>query len=212
MKKIAVLISGQGNNLQAIINACQTQQIPAEIVCVISNKANAFGLIRAQSAGIFSRVFLRNNFESNLAMDQSIADELNKFDVDLIVLAGYMKILTPEFIQRFEGKIINIHPSLLPKYPGLNTYQRALDSGDREHGTTVHFVNEEVDNGAIILQAKVPIFDNDTVEVIEARTREQEYRIYPIVVKWFVENRLKLQNGVAYLDDIPLPEQGYANQ
>ena len=211
MKKIAVLISGQGNNLQAIINACQTQQIPAEIVCVISNKANAFGLIRAQSAGIFSRVFLRNNFESNLAMDQSIADELDKFDVDLIVLAGYMKILTPEFIQRFEGKIINIHPSLLPKYPGLNTYQRALDSGDREHGTTVHFVNEEVDNGAIILQAKVPIFDNDTVEVIEARTREQEYRIYPIVVKWFVENRLKLQNGVAYLDDIPLPEQGYAN-
>ena len=211
MKKIAVLISGQGNNLQAIINACQTQQIPAEIVCVISNKANAFGLIRAKSAGIFSRVFLRNNFESNLAMDQSIADELNKFDVDLIVLAGYMKILTPEFIQRFEGKIINIHPSLLPKYPGLNTYQRALDSGDREHGTTVHFVNEEVDNGAIILQAKVPIFDNDTVEVIEARTREQEYRIYPIVVKWFVENRLKLQNGVAYLDDIPLPEQGYAN-
>lgn len=212
MKKIAVLISGQGNNLQAIIDACQTQQIPAEIVCVISNKANAFGLIRAQSAGIFSRVFLRNNFESNLAMDQSIADELDKFDVDLIVLAGYMKILTPEFIQRFEGKIINIHPSLLPKYPGLNTYQRALDSGDREHGTTVHFVNEEVDNGAIILQAKVPIFDNDTVEVIEARTREQEYRIYPIVVKWFVENRLKLQNGVAYLDDIPLPEQGYANQ
>ncbi|TPH28022.1 phosphoribosylglycinamide formyltransferase [Haemophilus haemolyticus] len=211
MKKIAVLISGQGNNLQAIIDACQTQQIPAEIVCVISNKANAFGLIRAQSAGVFSRVFLRNNFESNLAMDQSIADELDKFDVDLIVLAGYMKILTPEFIQRFEGKIINIHPSLLPKYPGLNTYQRALDSGDREHGTTVHFVNEEVDNGAIILQAKVPIFDNDTVEVIEARTREQEYRIYPIVVKWFVENRLKLQNGVAYLDNIPLPEQGYAN-
>ena len=211
MKKIAVLISGQGNNLQAIIDACQRQQISAEIVCVISNKANAFGLIRAKSAGIFSRVFLRNNFESNLAMDQSIADELDKFDVDLIVLAGYMKILTPEFIQRFEGKIINIHPSLLPKYPGLNTYQRALDSGDREHGTTVHFVNEEVDNGAIILQAKVPIFDNDTVEVIEARTREQEYRIYPIVVKWFVENRLKLQNGVAYLDNIPLPEQGYAN-
>jgi len=102
-------------------------------------------------------------------------------------------------------------PSLLPKYPGLNTYQKALDAGDREHGTTVHFVNEEVDNGAIILQAKVPIFDNDTVEVIEARTREQEYRIYLIVVKWFMENRLKLQNGVAYLDDIPLPEQGYAN-
>jgi len=212
MKKIAVLISGQGNNLQAIIDACQTQQIPAEIVCVISNKANIFGLIRAKSAGIFSRVFLRNNFESNLAMDQSIADELDKFDVDLIVLAGYMKILTPEFIQRFEGKIINIHPSLLPKYPGLNTYQKALDAGDREHGTTVHFVNEEVDNVAIILQAKVPIFDNDTVEVIEARTREQEYHIYPLVIKWFVEDRLKLIENQAYLDGKPLPPNGYANE
>lgn len=212
MKKIAVLISGQGSNLQTLIDACQTGQIPAQISCVISNKADAYGLIRAQSAGIFSRVFLRADFANNLEMDNAIGDELEKQDVDLIVLAGYMKILTPEFTGRFAGKILNIHPSLLPKYPGLHTYQRALEAGDTEHGTTVHFVNEEVDGGAIVLQAKVPIFPQDNIEDIEARTREQEYRIYPMVVKWFVENRLILKNGIAYLDGNPLPAQGYASE
>lgn len=212
MKKIAVLISGQGSNLQTLIDACQTGQIPAKISCVISNKADAYGLIRAKSAGIFSRVFLRADFANNLEMDNAIGDELEKQGVDLIVLAGYMKILTPEFTSRFAGKILNIHPSLLPKYPGLHTYQRALEAGDTEHGTTVHFVNEEVDGGAIVLQAKVPIFPQDNIEEIEARTREQEYRIYPMVVKWFVEDRLILKNGIAYLDGNPLPAQGYASE
>lgn len=212
MKKIAVLISGTGNNLQAIIDACQTGTIPAEIVCVISNKPDAFGLERAKSAGIFSRVFERSAFADNAAMDKAIGDELAQRGVDLIVLAGYMKILTPAFTRRFAGKILNIHPSLLPKYPGLHTYQRALEAGDREHGTTVHFVNEEVDGGAIVLQAKVPIFPEDTAEDIEARTREQEYRIYPMVVKWFVEGSLILKDGVAYLDGKPLPKQGYASE
>lgn len=212
MKKIAVLISGQGSNLQTLIDACQTGQIPAKISCVISNKADAYGLIRAQSAGIFSRVFLRADFANNLEMDNAIGDELEKQGVDLIVLAGYMKILTLEFTARFSGKILNIHPSLLPKYPGLHTYQRALEAGDTEHGTTVHFVNEEVDGGAIVLQAKVPIFPQDNIEDIEARTREQEYRIYPMVVKWFVEDRLILKNGIAYLDGNPLPAQGYASE
>ena len=212
MKKIAVLISGQGSNLQTLIDACQTGQIPAKISCVISNKAEAYGLIRAKSAGIFSRVFLRADFANNLEMDNAIGDELEKQGVDLIVLAGYMKILTPEFTSRFAGKILNIHPSLLPKYPGLHTYQRALEAGDTEHGTTVHFVNEEVDGGAIVLQAKVPIFPQDNIEDIEARTREQVYRIYPMVVKWFVEDRLILKNGIAYLDGNPLPAQGYASE
>lgn len=212
MKKIAVLISGQGSNLQTLIDACQTGQIQAKITCVISNKADAYGLTRAQSAGIFSRVFLRTDFTNNLEMDDAIGDELEKQGVDLIVLAGYMKILTPAFTRRFAGKILNIHPSLLPKYPGLHTYQRALEAGDNEHGTTVHFVNEEVDGGAIVLQAKVPIFPQDSIEDIEARTREQEYRIYPMVVKWFVEERLVLKDGVAYLDGKPLPKQGYASE
>ncbi|WP_288064930.1 phosphoribosylglycinamide formyltransferase [Rodentibacter caecimuris] len=212
MKKIAVLISGQGSNLQAIIDACEKGFIPAKIACVVSNKIEAFGLERAKSAVIPTSVFLRQDSMNNQEMDRKIGDYLESFDVDLIVLAGYMKILTPEFTQRFQGKILNIHPSLLPKYAGLNTYQRALEAGDTEHGTTIHFVNEEMDGGAIILQAKVPIFPNDTVEDIELRTREQEYRIYPMVIKWFIEDRLSLKESIAYLDGKPLPKQGYASE
>lgn len=177
---------------------------------VISNKIDSFGLERAESAGIPSRVFLRQDFSSNPAMDKAIGDYLDALNIDLIVLAGYMKILTKPFTQRFTGKILNIHPSLLPKYPGLHTYQRALENGDSEHGTTVHFVNEEIDGGAIVLQAKVPIFPGDTVEEIELRTREQEYNIYPLVIKWFIEERLKLIENQAYLDGKLLPPNGYA--
>jgi len=212
MKKIAVLISGQGSTLQAIIEACQTGFIPGKIVTVISNKIDFIWLRSAKSAGIPSRVFLRQDFTSNLDMDKAIGDYLEDLNVDLIVLAGYMKILTKPFTQRFAGKILNIHPSLLPKYPGLNTYQRALENSDSEHGTTVHFVNEEVDSGAIVLQAKVPIFPGDTVGEIELRTREQEYHIYPLVIKWFVEDRLKLIENQAYLDGKQLPPNGYANE
>ena len=212
MKKIAVLISGQGSTLQAIIEACQTGFILGKIVTVISNKIDSFGLERAKSAAIPNRVFLRQDFTSNLDMDKAIGDYLEDLNVDLIVLAGYMKILTKPFTQRFTGKILNIHPSLLPKYPGLHTYQRALENGDSDHGTTVHFVNEEIDGGAIVLQAKVPIFPGDTVEEIELRTREQEYHIYPLVIKWFAEDRLKLIENQAYLDGKPLPQNGYANE
>ncbi|HHF5319396.1 TPA: phosphoribosylglycinamide formyltransferase [Haemophilus influenzae] len=212
MKKIAVLISGQGTNLQTIIDACHSGDIPAKIACVVSNKADAYGLIRAKQAQIPQAVFLRKNFTNNLEMDDAIGDYLQSLAVDLIVLAGYMKILTPKFTQRFAGKILNIHPSLLPKYAGLNTYQRAIEAGDNEHGTTVHFVNEEVDGGAIVLQAKVPIFPEDSIEEVEARTREQEYQIYPLVIKWFTEGRLRLKDNLAYLDGKPLPKSGYANE
>lgn len=195
-----------------LIDACYSGEIPAQIACVVSNKADAFGLTRAKKAHIPQAVFLRKDFANNLEMDQAIGDFLEKQEIDLIVLAGYMKILTPEFTQRFVGKILNIHPSLLPKYAGLNTYQRAIDAGDTEHGTTVHFVNEEVDGGAIVLQAKVPIFPEDTVEDVEARTREQEYHIYPLVVKWFVEGRLELKGNIAYLDGKALSAHGYADE
>lgn len=212
MKKIAVLISGQGTNLQTIIDACYSGDIPAKIACVVSNKADAYGLVRAKQAQIPQAVFLRKNFANNLEMDNAIGDYLQSLAVDLIVLAGYMKILTPKFTQRFAGKILNIHPSLLPKYAGLNTYQRAIEAGDNEHGTTVHFVNEEVDGGAIVLQAKVPIFPEDSIEEVEARTREQEYQIYPLVIKWFTEGRLRLKDNLAYLDGKPLPKSGYADE
>ncbi|TCP95230.1 formyltetrahydrofolate-dependent phosphoribosylglycinamide formyltransferase [Cricetibacter osteomyelitidis] len=211
MKKIVVLISGQGTNLQAMIDACKCGEIPAKIVGVVSNKANAYGLQRAKSAGISIQVFERKTFENNLSMDLAIADYIESLGADLVVLAGYMKILTAAFTQRFAGKILNVHPSLLPKYPGLQTYQRAIEAGDTEHGVTVHFVNEEVDGGTIVLQAKVPIFPDDTVDDVEERTREQELRIYPLVVKWFTQERLTLVNGKAYLDNELLPPQGYAS-
>ncbi|MGC7560567.1 phosphoribosylglycinamide formyltransferase [Pasteurella sp. PK-2025] len=210
MKKIVVLVSGYGSNLQALIDACHAGQIAGEIVAVISNKADAYALERAKSAGISSHVFLRKHFASNQAMDEQIGDYIQALNADLIVLAGYMKILTAEFTQRFAGKILNVHPSLLPKYPGLNTYQQALEAGEKEHGTTVHFVNEEVDGGAVILQAKVPIFTGDRIEDIEERVKTQEAQIYPLVVKWFVEDRLTLINEDAFLDGKKLPPQGYA--
>lgn len=210
MKKIVVLISGEGQTLQSIINACKAGDIPAQICAVIANKANAYGLQRAKMAEIPTALFERKDYADNLAMDRAIGDYIAELGVDLIVLAGYMKILTAEFTQRFAGKVLNIHPSLLPKYPGLHTYQRALEAGDQEHGTTVHFVNEEVDGGAIVLQAKVPIFPDDEVSDIEQRVKYQEQKIYPLVINWFVTDRLTLQNGSAYLDGKCLPNAGYA--
>ena len=143
-------------------------------------------------------------------MDRHIADEIDNLGADLIVLAGYMKILSAEFTHRFAGKILNIHPSLLPKYSGLHTYQRAMEAGETEHGMTIHFVNEKVDGGAIVLQAKVPIFPEDNITDIEDRVKEQEIRFYPLVIKWFVEGRLRLIDNHAYLDGNHLPPQGYA--
>ena len=210
MKKIVVLISGHGMNLQAMIDACKLSYINAEIVGVFSNQSDAFGLQRAKSAGIFHRTFLRSDYADNLDMDRHIGDEIDNLGADLIVLAGYMKILSPEFTQHFAGKILNIHPSLLPKYSGLHTYKRAIEAGETEHGTTIHFVNEKVDGGAIVLQAKVPIFPEDNITDIEDRVKEQEIRFYPLVIKWFVEGRLRLIDNHAYLDGNRLPPQGYA--
>ena len=210
MKKIVVLISGHGMNLQAMIDACKSSYINAKIVGVFSNQSDAFGLQRAKSAGIFHRTFLRSDYADNLAMDRHITDEIDNLGADLIVLAGYMKILSTEFTQHFAGKILNIHPSLLPKYSGLHTYQRAIEAGETEHGMTIHFVNEKVDGGAIVLQAKVPIFPEDNITDIEDRVKEQEIRFYPLVIKWFVEGRLRLIGNHAYLDGNRLPPQGYA--
>lgn len=212
MKKIVVLISGSGTNLQAIMDACQSGEINGKIVSVISNKADAYGLTRAQNAKIPTALFERKNFANNLEMDRAIAQHIEQLEADLVVLAGYMKILSDEFTLQFAGKILNIHPSLLPKYKGLHTYQQALEAGETEHGTTVHFVTPELDSGAIILQAKVPIFPEDEVADIEERVKAQEIQIYPLVIKWFISERLKEKAGKAYLDGKLLPENGYANE
>lgn len=212
MKKIVVLISGNGTNLQAIIDACATGDIHAEVAAVISNNASAFGLERAKTAQIPTALFERRNFADNATMDQAIGDYIEKIGADLIVLAGYMKILSENLVTRFAGKILNIHPSLLPKYKGLHTYRQALDAGDDEHGTTVHFVTSELDSGAVILQAKVPIFPDDGISALEERVKTQELRIYPLAVKWFIDGRLQEIRGKAYLDGKLLPESGYADE
>lgn len=212
MKKIVVLISGTGTNLQALIDACAAGRINARVAAVISNQASALGLERAKTAQIPTALFIRRDFADHAAMDQAIGDYIEKVGADLIVLAGYMKILSEGFVTRFAGKILNIHPSLLPKYKGLNTYQQVLDAGDSEHGASVHFVTPELDGGAVILQAKVPVFPEDDIPDIEARVKTQELQIYPLVVKWFIDGRLQEIQGKAYLDGKLLPENGYANE
>ncbi|PSU43818.1 phosphoribosylglycinamide formyltransferase [Photobacterium frigidiphilum] len=211
MKNIVVLISGSGSNLQAIIDACQDNTIKsANVVAVLSNKADAYGLERAKNAGIQAINLTVADYESRDAYDKAMIEQIDLFKPDLVILAGYMRILSDEFVRHFQGKLINIHPSLLPKYQGLHTHQRALDAGDEEHGTSVHFVTEELDGGPVILQAKVPIFAEDTIEDITARVQLQEHRIYPLVTNWFLQQRLSMENDKAVLDGHVLPSHGYA--
>ncbi|BBN82001.1 phosphoribosylglycinamide formyltransferase [Pseudoalteromonas sp. A25] len=206
--RLVVLISGSGSNLQAIIDACQSSQIKGEIVAVISNKDNAYGLTRAANAGIPTRVLSHKAFATREDYDVELASLIASFDPDLVVLAGFMRILTPDLVQKFKGKMLNIHPSLLPKYQGLNTHQRAIDAKDDVHGVSVHFVTEELDGGPVVLQAKVPILADDTAETLAQRVHEQEHIIYPLVVQWFSEHRLTMEADYAVFDDQPLPAQG----
>lgn len=209
MKKIVVLVSGNGSNLQAIIDACQSNQINGKVVAVISNQPNVYSLIRAKQANIPSHVINHKAFISREEFDDKVQQQIDCYQPDLIVLAGYMRILTADFVQHYAGKMLNIHPSLLPKYPGLHTHRRAIEAGDKEHGTTVHFVTEDLDGGPIILQAKVPIFDNDAEQDVIKRVLTQEHQIYPLVVKWFCDNRLNMQDGKAYLDGKLISSAGY---
>ncbi|MGJ8694287.1 MAG: phosphoribosylglycinamide formyltransferase [Thalassotalea sp.] len=209
--RIVVLISGSGTNLQAIINACKDVNFPGEVVGVVSNKDDAYGLERAKLENIPQQSLNHINFNSRELYDQALVKVIDMYQPDLVVLAGFMRILTPEFVTHYEGRLINIHPSLLPKYQGLNTHQRAIDAGDTEHGVSVHFVTEELDGGPVILQAKVPIFDGDTAADLANRVHEQEHRIYPLVVKWFGQKRLQMHNSTAILDEQTLSSSGYAN-
>ncbi len=211
MKSIVVLISGSGSNLQAIIDACSSGFIPARISAVIANKASAYGLVRAREAGISTQVLSHKNYQDRDKYDRALADAIDQHQPDLVVLAGFMRILTPGFVQHFCGRLLNIHPSLLPRYQGLNTHQRAIDAGDTEHGCSVHFVTEQLDGGPVILQARVPVFTDDDSQTLAERVHEQEHRIYPLVVRWFCQNRLQQQADQAWLDGNVLAANGYAN-
>lgn len=180
---LAILISGRGSNLQSIIDACRIDDFPAEIKIVISDKADAFGLTRAQNANIPTHIVSRENFLNKAEFENKILSTLNDFDVDLICLAGFMRILSSDFITPWAERIINIHPSLLPKHKGLHTHERAIEAGDTESGCTVHFVTAGVDEGGIILQKKVPVLPNDTPDTLAERVLKQEHIAYPEAIR-----------------------------
>ncbi len=194
--KLVVLISGNGSNLQSIIDHIQAGTLDAGIMAVISNRADAFGLDRARSAGIEALTMEPGDYSSACDFDQALANTVSRYQPDLIALAGYMRILGAAFVDRFEGKIVNIHPSLLPKYKGLNTHQRVIDAGDAEHGASVHYVTHELDDGPIIIQRRVEISPHDTAATLQQKVHQAEHRIYPIAIQRIVTgevnfNRIK---------------------
>lgn len=188
---IAILISGNGSNLQAIIDAISAKKTSAQIVVVISDQANAYGLERAKKAGIPTKVISQQDFPNHNQFDTELQNCLDQYQPKLIVLAGFMRILGPEFVQHFHGKVINIHPSLLPKFPGLKTHQRAIDEGETEHGVTIHFVTEDLDNGPIIAQAKLAIAPEDTAETLQQKIHQLEHQLYPEIINLFAEDKIK---------------------
>jgi phosphoribosylglycinamide formyltransferase 1 len=200
---LVVLISGSGSNLQAIIDAA-ADDLPVEIRAVISNVDSAYGLERAHQAGIETRVLSHRGFNDRASYDLALGDLIDEYNPGLVILAGFMRILTPELVKRFHGHMFNIHPSLLPKFRGLHTHQRALEAGEKVHGASVHFVTAELDGGPIILQARVPVLEGDTPDTLAARVLTQEHLIYPTAIRWFAEGSLRLEGDQVYRDGRPL--------
>ena len=205
---VVVLISGSGSNLQALIDSIAHDGNPARIGAVISNRADAYGLERAKQAGIATAVLDHKQFDGREAFDAALVEAIDAFNPQLVVLAGFMRILTPGFVRHYTGRLLNIHPSLLPKYKGLHTHQRALEAGDSEHGCSVHFVSEELDGGPLVVQAVVPVQSDDSPTSLAQRVHEQEHVIYPLAVRWFAEGRLQLAAQGAMLDEQLLPSTG----
>lgn len=206
---VVVLISGSGSNLQALIDSSAGADNPARIGAVISNRADAYGLQRAKAAGIETRVLDHKQFEGREAFDAALIEAIDAHAPHLVVLAGFMRILTPGFVRHYAGRLLNIHPSLLPKYKGLHTHQRALQAGDREHGCSVHFVTEELDGGPLVVQAVIPVAADDSLDSLAQRVHQQEHLIYPLAVRWFAEGRLRLSEQGAMLDGQALPSTGH---
>ncbi len=200
---VVVLISGGGTNLQALIDAAQ-RDLPIEIRAVISNVGEAYGLERARRAGIPTEVVDHRDYADREQFDRALAERIDRYRPRLVLLAGFMRILTPWFVKHYQGRMLNIHPSLLPKFQGLHTHARALEAGEREHGASIHFVTEELDGGPVIVQARVPVEPGDTPEKLAARVLEQEHRLYPRAVQWFAEGRLQLRDGHVWFDGRPL--------
>lgn len=208
--RIAILISGRGSNMQAFIAACEHGELDADICLVASNRADAGGLAIARAAGIPTACIEHRNYPDRESFDAALAACVCEHAPDLVLLAGFMRILTPVFITPFTGRLLNIHPSLLPKYPGLHTHQRALEAGDTDAGATVHFVTRALDGGPPILQARVPIIAGDTATHLADRVVALEHAIYPLAALWFLQGRLALTEQGAFLDGQKIPAHGIA--
>jgi phosphoribosylglycinamide formyltransferase-1 len=211
---VVVLISGSGSNLQALIDSSRagadsSKSSPVRIRAVISNRADAYGLERAKAAGIDTCVLDHKAFAGREAFDAALVEAIDACEPQLVVLAGFMRILSSDFVRHYAGRLLNIHPSLLPKYKGLHTHQRALEAGDGEHGCSVHFVTEELDGGPLVVQAVIAVRSGDTLDSLAQRVHEQEHLIYPLAVRWFAEGRLRLDAQGAMLDGQPLPSTGH---
>ena len=200
-KSIVILISGSGTNLQAIIDAVAAGQINASISAVISNRADAKGLDRARRQHINTIVIDQNEYDDRTAYDQALISEIDTYKPDLIVLAGFMRILSDVFISHFNNIILNIHPSLLPELKGLHTHRRALEASKTTHGASVHFVSNELDSGPVVIQAEVTVLANDTEDTLAERVLQQEHVIYPIAIAWYIDGRLKVDGNTVLLDD-----------
>lgn len=203
---IGVLISGSGTNLQSIIDAIEARKLDARIAVVVSNRADAYGLVRAANHGIPTEVLDHKKFSSREAYDEAVVDMLRARNVELAILAGFMRLLSPVFVKAYSNRIMNIHPALLPSFPGLHVQKKAVEHGVRFSGCTVHFVNEECDEGPIIIQAVVPVFPDDTEETLAARILEQEHRIYPRAIQLYSEGRLRVEGRKVWVDGLETGE------
>ena len=211
MLKIAVLISGRGSNMQSLIEAAKVPGFPAQIACVMSNKADAAGLQRAQGAGIPTFVINHRDYKDRQSFELALDARLREFGVQLVCLAGFMRLLTPWFVDQWRDKLVNIHPSLLPSFPGLDTHHKALDYGAKFTGCTVHFVRAEMDHGPIIIQAVVPIVPHDTESTLAARVLMAEHKIYPQAVRYIAENRVNVFEEKCFVINTGRPEDGLMN-
>ncbi len=210
MKNIVILISGRGSNMQAIVKKCQQENWNAKLSAVISNRADAAGLSFAQESGIPTAVLSHKDFPDRASYDAALVEIVDSYQPDIVVLAGFMRILTSEFVEHYQGRLLNIHPSLLPNFRGLHTHQQAIDAGVRVHGATVHFVTSELDGGPIIAQAVVPVMPDDDEDTLADRVLEQEHKIFPRVVKWMVDDLLKTtEEGKVVFDKRVVEELGY---
>jgi phosphoribosylglycinamide formyltransferase-1 len=196
MKRIVILISGRGSNMRSIVEACAVERWPAQVVAVMSNRPGAGGLAFAAEHGIATQVVDHKAFPTREAFDAALARAIDAHAPDLVVLAGFMRILGTDFVRGYEGRLLNIHPSLLPAFPGLHTHRRAIDAGCKLAGATVHFVTPELDHGPIVIQAVVPVLPGDDEDALSARVLEREHLIYPLAVRWAVSGRLRIEKGI----------------